>query len=62
MPIYEYKCNDCQCIFEQIKSITDTSAPACPQCNSEKTTRQLSPVNSLCDKLKSIANKGSRFT
>ncbi len=32
MPIYEYKCNDCQQIFEEWQRTYDTSGKCCPVC------------------------------
>jgi len=45
MPIYEYKCNDCEARFEKlarrISEINDDS-PACPHCGSDDTRRVIS--------------------
>lgn len=36
MPLYEYYCQDCHGIFEEIRQIRDASAPAaCPECERE---------------------------
>ena len=32
MPIYEFACQDCGHEFEKIQSFSDSSAPACPNC------------------------------
>ena len=42
MPIYEYVCGDCAAPFEELVSLTQVQAPACPACGSKKTQRQLS--------------------
>lgn len=43
MPIYEYQCEDCSCLFELKQSFSDNSVVYCPQCRG-KTTRIFSPV------------------
>ena len=43
MPIYEYKCKNCEQRFELLRSFREGHAPAaCPSCGSEQTSRQLS--------------------
>ena len=34
MPLYEYKCNSCEHIFEEFQSINDEPIKNCPLCNS----------------------------
>ena len=42
MPIYEYRCNDCETDYDQIRSIaTMDDVRACPECNSMATERRL---------------------
>ncbi len=41
MPIFDYKCNNCGRIFEQIVKV-NTEQTACPDCQSKQTTRLLS--------------------
>jgi len=62
MPIYEYKCNDCQFIFEKMKSIKDTSVPVCPLCESINTSKQLSTIQTKSDSPKSSCNTRSPFS
>ncbi|MBK8047843.1 MAG: zinc ribbon domain-containing protein [Anaerolineales bacterium] len=43
MPIYEFACQDCGHEFEQIQSFSDSSTPACPNCQGRHVQRRLSP-------------------
>lgn len=46
MPIYEYKCSECNTKFEMFyKSTKDETKPVCPKCKSEKVSKVLSKVN-----------------
>ncbi len=43
MPIYEYKCKDCNKITELfLKSKDDKETPVCKHCGSKKLTKQIS--------------------
>lgn len=44
MPIYEYKCDDCGDIFEELVS-TDTKAVPCPKCESSKVHKLISLIS-----------------
>ena len=44
MPIYQYKCEDCQSHTEVIQSMT-APAPSCSNCNSQNMQKILSPIN-----------------
>jgi len=47
MPIYEYKCKDCQSTFSVLQSILAKRTGAkCPHCGSVKTERQVSRFSS----------------
>ncbi len=36
MPLYEYYCQRCDCVFEALRPLRDSSLPApCPQCGQE---------------------------
>ncbi|MBD3257775.1 zinc ribbon domain-containing protein [candidate division GN15 bacterium] len=41
MPIFEYKCNDCDETFEELVSSKDSAVP-CPKCGSSNTHKLLS--------------------
>ena len=41
MPIYEFVCPNCSHEFELIRSFSDNSMPACPQCANEEVNRQV---------------------
>lgn len=34
MPVYSYRCTDCDHEFEHMQSIKDDSIPPCPECES----------------------------
>jgi putative FmdB family regulatory protein len=35
MPLYDFKCNKCDHIFEELVSTSETNDPLCPECKSE---------------------------
>lgn len=41
MPLFEYKCSDCETKFEELISSSDVKV-FCPKCGSEKVSRLLS--------------------
>lgn len=45
MPFYDYRCEECDTVFEQRRSMADADkAAVCPTCDSLLTTRLLSRV------------------
>lgn len=43
MPIYEYKCNECEEVFEQLTtSVKDSPKVQCPKCKSENVSKLMS--------------------
>ncbi len=42
MPIYEYKCCDCENVFEVFTSYNNTTTPACSKCNSNHVKKIIS--------------------
>ncbi len=43
MPLYEYKCSECEHVFEELVSASAIdSSPVCPSCGSERTDRKFS--------------------
>lgn len=43
MPLYEYKCLDCETRFDALRAMADADAPiACPKCGSESPRRMIS--------------------
>ena len=43
MPIYEFKCNNCENVFEQLVFASDGDIkPVCPSCGEKDTWRQMS--------------------
>lgn len=48
MPLYEYRCNECQHEFEKMLRFSESNTlPACPQCNSAQTRKKLSAVATI---------------
>lgn len=41
VPIFEYECADCECIFEALQRTAESQA-ACPSCGTANTRRQVS--------------------
>ena len=42
MPIYEYKCDQCNHQFETLQKINDKPAKTCPQCNVDSLRKLIS--------------------
>ncbi len=42
MPIYEYRCDSCQHIFEELQSYSDPAPEACPACAESSVRRMIS--------------------
>ncbi len=43
MPLYEYRCSECDFRFDALRAMSDADAPiACPKCGSEHTSRMIS--------------------
>ncbi len=50
MPLYEYKCTECDTRFDALRSISDADTLiACPKCGSEKTGRMISLFSAIGD-------------
>jgi putative FmdB family regulatory protein len=45
VPIYEYRCEQCEERFEEYLATSTSPAPACPKCGAENPTRLLSSIN-----------------
>jgi putative FmdB family regulatory protein len=54
MPLYEYKCNDCDTKFEEL-TMRSSDVVTCPKCESENVTRLLSTFASSGGSSKSSA-------
>ncbi|MSP64582.1 MAG: zinc ribbon domain-containing protein, partial [Bacteroidetes bacterium] len=39
MPTYDYKCNSCDYLFEELQSMKDEPLKICPKCNKESLQR-----------------------
>ncbi len=42
MPIYEYRCSDCETRFEKLVRASDTDGPRCPSCGAAHLEQELS--------------------
>ncbi len=42
MPLFEYRCRDCDLLFEWLQSRADDVPASCPRCGSGQVARQLS--------------------
>ncbi len=42
MPIFEYRCTDCETRFEKLVRSSDTDGPRCPQCGAAHLEQELS--------------------
>ena len=48
MPLYEYKCSDCETRFDALRGMADADAPiACPTCGSDNTCRLISLFSAI---------------
>ncbi len=48
MPLYEYKCSDCETKFDALRDMSEADAPiACPHCGSEETQRAVSLFSAI---------------
>ena len=45
MPIFEYRCSDCNSTFELLKSNNNDSRVTCPECNSSNNKKLFSPFS-----------------
>lgn len=48
MPLYEYRCNDCDEAFEKLVSFSEANRnQACPHCHSPNTQKKISRIAAL---------------
>ncbi len=45
MPIYEYRCGECDHVFEEIQQFSDPDPETCPKCEEEAVERLVSQSN-----------------
>jgi putative FmdB family regulatory protein len=50
MPVYEFRCQDCDKTFEVSRAISETGAVSCPHCGSAKVERMWSRVFAITGK------------
>jgi putative FmdB family regulatory protein len=59
MPLYEYKCQNCETRFDALRAMADAdNAIACPKCGSENAQRLISLFSAIGDE-GVIAGSGS---
>lgn len=49
MPIYEFKCDDCAEVFEELVGLNDETPPQCPKCGKESRKLLSTTVNRISD-------------
>lgn len=58
MPIYEFKCPDCQTVFERVYSLADYAKKpqhGCPECRGFRAKRYFSKGNAIqCDSINDV--------
>lgn len=60
MPLYEYKCSDCETRFDALRTMSKADDPiTCPQCGSENTHRAISLFSAVGSE-GVIAGEGSK--
>lgn len=60
MPIYEYRCDDCQEPFELfVRSVSHPPKAVCPQCGSEHVEKEVSAVSALGGSANSLSSAAS---
>ncbi len=60
MPIYEYRCEECDLVFPRLQRMgADVQGVTCPICGSEKVERELSTFASTCSEGNAGAAAGS---
>lgn len=45
MPVYEYRCRDCERVFDRVESLSEHGdrTPSCPQCKGRNVEQVLTP-------------------
>jgi putative FmdB family regulatory protein len=59
MPIYEYTCDKCTEIFEEL--VFGDKVPPCPKCGSSKTTKRMSRPGSFSSHSDSASSGGAEY-
>jgi len=50
VPLYEYKCSECEARFDALRGMDEADASiACPKCDSENTSRVISLFSAIGD-------------
>jgi putative FmdB family regulatory protein len=58
MPIYEYRCEDCDNSFEALIGFGHDNEAQCPSCSSMHLSREMSVFASRADSVKAESNGG----
>jgi putative FmdB family regulatory protein len=60
MPLYEYRCKDCDEMFEKMIRWSETSlSPECPNCQSLNTQKKMSHIAAIGSSIKANPGSGS---
>ncbi len=60
MPVYEYRCKNCNYVFEVMHGI-DEPSPNCPNCGSKKVTKIITMVSFKVDHGQALSRIEKRF-
>jgi putative FmdB family regulatory protein len=58
MPIYEYKCRECQTEYEEIVPLDSPIVPPCPSCHSSNVEKKMSAFGAAGSKGTSCGKSG----
>lgn len=47
MPLYEYECRTCEARFDQLTSMSEADAIACPRCGAAEARRLISVIGGM---------------
>jgi putative FmdB family regulatory protein len=58
MPFYDYKCKDCEKVFEIEKGMNEEVHPKCPHCKSSHTVRKFNRVGRMAGISDTMSHEG----
>jgi putative FmdB family regulatory protein len=58
VPIFEYKCNSCSAVFEELVSAKQADRVRCPKCDSKATERLISVFAARATEHPSVGDQG----
>lgn len=60
MPIFEYRCEQCDTVFERLTFSGDKDTPECPKCKSKEVTRLMSACSFMGTSIGTCASDGPK--